>query len=51
MACYLLKFTPFNLSPRKYAHSFFSAGVSSRRRSPALCMVLGFDRFAGMTAL
>jgi hypothetical protein len=51
MACCLLKFTPFSLSPRSYAHSFFSAGVSSFLNSPARYMNLGVGRFAGMTAL
>ena len=48
MACCLLKFTLFNLFPRKYAHSFLSAGVGSLRSFTAWRMVLGFDRLAGM---
>lgn len=41
----------FNLSPRKYAHNFLSAGVGSLRNFPALCIVFGFERLAGITAL
>jgi len=51
MACCLRKLFPSSLFPRNTDQSFLSAGVGSRRNSPARCMFLEFDLLAGMVLI
>ena len=48
IACCLLKLTSFNLSPRRYAQSFRSAGVSSFLNARARLYPIGLDLLMGI---